>query len=104
MIFFKINLIKYIFIKKLFVPPAGLEPATLWLEAIRAIRLRHEGYIYFYQLCLSIMFINYVYQLCLLIMFYLKLEYSLSNFKISSEKCSNIEYPLSYTLNFTKSP
>ena len=25
------------------MPPAGLEPATLWLEAIRAIRLRHEG-------------------------------------------------------------
>ena len=57
MIFFKINLIKYIFIKKLFVPPAGLEPATLWLEATRAIRLRHEGY----NLLLSIMFINYIY-------------------------------------------
>ena len=26
------------------MPPAGLEPATLWLEATRAIRLRHEGY------------------------------------------------------------
>ena len=25
------------------MPPAGLEPATLWLEATRAIRLRHEG-------------------------------------------------------------
>jgi hypothetical protein len=28
------------------MPPAGLEPATLWLEAIRAIRLRHEGKYY----------------------------------------------------------
>ena len=26
------------------MPPAGLEPATLWLEATRAIRLRHEGW------------------------------------------------------------
>ena len=25
------------------MPPAGLEPATLWLEATRAVRLRHEG-------------------------------------------------------------
>ena len=25
------------------MPPAGLEPATLWLEATRAIRLRHGG-------------------------------------------------------------
>ena len=26
------------------MPPAGLEPATLWLEATRAVRLRHEGF------------------------------------------------------------
>lgn len=32
------------------MPPAGLEPATLWLEATRAIRLRHEGCENCYQL------------------------------------------------------
>ena len=29
------------------MPPAGLEPATLWLEATRAILLRHEGALIF---------------------------------------------------------
>ena len=31
------------------MPLAGLEPATLWLEAIRAIRLRHKGRIIFFN-------------------------------------------------------
>ena len=34
------------------MPPAGLEPATLWLEATRAIRLRHTGKLIFILLIL----------------------------------------------------
>jgi hypothetical protein len=29
--------------RRMVVPPAGFEPATLWLEVIRAIQLRHGG-------------------------------------------------------------
>lgn len=44
------------------MPPAGLEPATLWLEAIRAIRLRHEGKYYQHKNCSS-QFQHYIFML-----------------------------------------